>query len=99
MVLGEGNGTPLQHPCLENPMDRGAWWAAIHGVAKSWARLSDYYTHTDMILSILYDAAAAKSLAVLDCSLPGFSGTDSVHGIQQVRISEWVAMSSSKGSS
>ena len=31
----EGNGTPLQYSCLENPMDRGAWWAAVHGVAKS----------------------------------------------------------------
>ena len=31
---GEGNGTPLQYSCLENPMDRGAWWAAVHGVAK-----------------------------------------------------------------
>ena len=31
----EGNGTPLQHSCLENPMDGGAWWAAVHGVAKS----------------------------------------------------------------
>ena len=38
---GEGNGNPLQHPCLENPMDIGAWWAAVHGVAKSQARLSD----------------------------------------------------------
>ena len=32
---GEGNGTPLQYSCLENPMGRGAWWAAVHGVAKS----------------------------------------------------------------
>ena len=31
----EGNGTPLQYSCLENPMDGGAWWAAVHGVAKS----------------------------------------------------------------
>ena len=38
---GEANGNPLQHPCLENPMDRGAWWAAVHGVAKSRARLSN----------------------------------------------------------
>ena len=38
---GEANGNPLQYPCLENLMDRGAWWAAVHGVAKSWARLSD----------------------------------------------------------
>ena len=33
--FGEGNGTPLQYSCLENPMDRGAWWAEVHGVAKS----------------------------------------------------------------
>ena len=32
----EGNGNPLQYSCLENPMDRGAWWATVHGVAKSW---------------------------------------------------------------
>ena len=39
---GEGNGTPLQYSCLENPMGRGAWWAAIRGVAKSRTRLSDF---------------------------------------------------------
>ena len=38
---GEGNGKSLQYPCLENPMDREAWRAAVHGVAKSRARLSD----------------------------------------------------------
>ena len=37
--LGEGDGTPLQYYCLENPMDGGAWWAAVHGVAKSRTRL------------------------------------------------------------
>ena len=39
---GEGNGTPLQYSCLENPMDGGAWCAAVHGVAKSQTRLSDF---------------------------------------------------------
>ena len=39
---GEGNGTPLQYSCPENPMDGGAWWAAGHGVAKSQTRLSDF---------------------------------------------------------
>ena len=39
---GEGNGTPFQCSCLEYPMDGGAWWAAVHGVAKSWTRLSDF---------------------------------------------------------
>ena len=39
---GEGNGTPLQYSCLENPMDRGAWWAAVHGVTKSQTQLSNF---------------------------------------------------------
>ena len=46
---GEENGNPLQYSCLENPMDRGTWWATAHGVAKSRARLSDFthsLTHT-----------------------------------------------------
>ena len=38
----EENGNPLQYSCLENPMDRGAWLATVHGVAKSWTRLSDF---------------------------------------------------------
>ena len=37
--VGEGNGTPLQCSCLENPRDEGAWWAAVYGVAQSWTRL------------------------------------------------------------
>ena len=41
-TFGEGNGNPLQYSCLENPMDGGAWWAAVHGVAKSRTRLSDF---------------------------------------------------------
>ena len=41
-IIGEGSGTPLQYSCLENPMDGGAWRAAVHGVAKSWTRLSDF---------------------------------------------------------
>ena len=38
---GEGNGNPLQYSCLQNPMDRGAWQATVHGVAESWTQLSD----------------------------------------------------------
>ena len=40
--LREGNGTPLQYSCLENPMDGGAWKAAVHGVAEGWTRLSNF---------------------------------------------------------
>ena len=42
LSLLDGNGNPLQYSCLENPMGRGAWWAAVHGVAKSQTRLSDF---------------------------------------------------------
>ena len=41
-IQGEGNGNPLQYSCLENPMDRGAWWAAVHGVEKTWTQLSNF---------------------------------------------------------
>ena len=41
-MLGEGNGNPLQYSCLENPMGRRAWWAAVYGVAKSWTWLSNF---------------------------------------------------------
>ena len=40
--FGEGNGTPLQYSCLENPMDGGTWWAAVYGVAQSWTWLSNF---------------------------------------------------------
>ena len=43
---GEGNGYLFQYSCLENPMDRGAWQATVHGVTKSRTRLSDQHTHT-----------------------------------------------------
>ena len=42
LFSGEGNGTPLQYSCLENPIDGGAWWAAVHGVEKSRTQLSDF---------------------------------------------------------
>ena len=44
---GEGNGNPLQYSCLENSMDWGAWWATVHGVAKSWTRLSNFTSISD----------------------------------------------------
>ena len=42
--FGGENSNPLQYSCLDNPMDRGAWWAAVHGVAKSRSQLSDWHT-------------------------------------------------------
>ena len=40
-ALGRENGKPLQYSCLGNPMDRGVWWAMVHGVTKSWTQLSN----------------------------------------------------------
>ena len=49
---GGGNVNPLQHSCLENPMDRGAWWTTVHGVTKSQAWLNDWaLTHTFKLLN------------------------------------------------
>ena len=42
LYSGEGNGTPLQYSCLENPMDGRAWWVAVHGIAKSRTQLSNF---------------------------------------------------------
>jgi len=65
---GEGNGTPLQHSCLENPMDRGAWWAAVHGVTKSRTRLSDF-TFTFHFPAL--EKAMAPHSSVLAWRIPG----------------------------
>ena len=50
---GGGHGNPLQYPCLENPMDRGAYWATVHGVAKSRTRLSDFHFHSAADMNML----------------------------------------------
>ena len=65
---GEGNGTPLQYSCLENPMDAGAWWAAVHGVAKSRTRLSDF-TFTFHFHALEKEMATHSS--VLAWTIPG----------------------------
>ena len=48
----EWNGNPLQYPCLENSMDGGAWWAIVHGIAKSWTQLSDFTLFLTLFCSI-----------------------------------------------
>ena len=62
----EGNGTPLQYSCLENPIGRGGWWAAVHGVAKNQTRLSDF-TFT------FHFHALEKKMAAHSVFLPGES--------------------------
>ena len=51
--IGEGNGTPLQYSCLENPRDRGAWWAAVYGVAQSRTRLKRLSSSSSSILQYI----------------------------------------------
>ena len=68
LCIGEGNGTPLQYSCLENPMDGGAWWAAVHGVAKSQTRLSDF-TFTFHFHAL--EKAMAPHSTVLAWRIPG----------------------------
>ena len=67
-LLGEGNGTPLQYSCLKNPMDGGAWLAAVHGVAKSRRRLSDF-TFTFHFPAL--EKAMATHSSVLAWRIPG----------------------------
>ena len=63
--FGEGNGDPLQYSCLENPMDRGAWWATVHGVAKNRTRLSDF-TSLHFITSHWSEWPSSKSLQTIN---------------------------------
>ena len=65
-LFGEGNGNPLQYSCLGNPMDGGAWWAAVHGVVKSRARLSDF-------IFTFHFHALEKEMATHSIFLPGES--------------------------
>ena len=67
-VSWRSNGTPLQYSCLQNPMDGGAWWAAVHGVAKSQTRLSDltFTFHFDAL-----EKEMATHSSVLAWRIPG----------------------------
>ena len=67
-LCGEGNGTPLQYSCLENPMDGGAWWAAVHGVTKSQTQLSDF-TFTSHFHALEKEMATHSS--ILAWRIPG----------------------------
>ena len=79
-VSGEGNGTPLQYSCLENPMDGGAWWAAVHGVAEGRTRLSDF-TFTFHFPAL--EKEMASHCSVLAWRIPGRWAA--VYGVAQSR--------------
>ena len=82
-MKGEGNGNPLQYSCLESPTDRGAWWAAVHGVAKSRTRLSDF-TFTFHFHALEKEMATHSS--VLAWRIPGMGAWwAAVSGVTQSR--------------
>ena len=89
---GEGNGTPLQYSCLENPMDRGAWWAAVHGVTEGQTRLSDF-TFTFHFHSLEKETATQSS--VLAWRIPGTAGPSGLPSMGSHRVghdwSDWTA--------
>ena len=63
--IGEGNGNPLQHSCLENPRDGGAWWAAVYGVAQSWTRLKRLSSSSSRSITHAINTEAGKTTAVI----------------------------------
>ena len=64
-MIGEGNGNPLQCSCLENPRDRGAWWAAISGVAQSWTRLKQLISSSLLSYGASLVAQTVKNLSAM----------------------------------
>ena len=91
MTCREGNGTPLQYFCLENPMDGGAWWAAVHGVAKSRTQLSDF-TFTFRFHALEKEMATHSSVlawripgtgSLVGCRLWGHTESDTTKATQQ----------------
>ena len=96
---GEGNGTPLQYSCLENPMDGGAWWAAVHGVAKSRAQLSEHL-HFHFSLSCTREGDSnLLQCSCLENPRDGGAWWAAVYGVTQSRTRLKRLSSSSSSSS
>ena len=85
VFLGEGNGSLLQYSCLENPMGGGAWWAAVHGVAKSQTRLSDF-TFPFHFHALEKKMAAHSSVLAWRISETRGAWWAAVYGVAQSRI-------------
>ena len=92
--VGEGNGTPLQYSCLENPTDGEAWWAAVHGVTKSWTQLSDF-------IFTFHFHALEKEMAthssILAWRIPGTGEPGGLESMRSHRVGhDWSRSSSGK---
>ena len=83
MRIGEGNGTPLEYSCLENPMDGGAWWAAVHGVTKSRTRLNGF-TLTFHFSAL--EKEMATYFSVLACRIPGMGEPSGLLSVGSHRV-------------
>ena len=95
-VLREGNGTPLQYSCLENPTDGGAWWATVHGVAQSWTRLKQLHFHFS--LSCIGDGNGNPlQCSCLENPRDGRAWWAAIYGVAQSRA--WLNRFSSNSSS
>ena len=81
--IGEGSGTPLQYSCLENPMDGGAWWAAVHGVTEGRTRLSDF-TFTFHFHALEKEMATHSS--VLAWRIPGMGEPGGLPSVGSHRV-------------
>ena len=96
---GEGNGTPIQYSCLENPMDNGAWWAAVHEVAKSRTQLRDF-TFTFHFHALEKEMATHSSVlawripgmgSLVGCRLWGCTESDTTEAMQQQQLTQIIA--------
>ena len=66
---GEGNGNPLQHSCLENPMDRGVWWATVHGVTKE-SDMTEQLNNNNSHASSPGNKKKCKKNGIFNCLIP-----------------------------
>ena len=85
-LTGVGNGTPLQYSCLENPMDGGAWWAAVHGVATSWTQLRDF-TFTFCFYALEEEMATHSS--ILAWRIPRTGKPGGLPSMGSHRVGHW----------
>ena len=83
---GEGNGTPLQYSCLENPMDGGAWKAAVHGIAEGLTRLSDF---TFTFPFHAWEKEMATHSSVLACRIPGMGKPGGLLSVGSHRVEHY----------
>ena len=93
--MGEGNGTPLQYSCLDNPMDGGAWWSAVHGVAESRTQLSDF-TFTFHVHAVEKEMATHSS--TLAWRIPGMGEPGGLPSMGSHRVRhDWSDLAAAAG--